>query len=79
MKLTEKLWLTDDRKTVVKDGDKRAAFLLGLAGQEISDKHAKQLGLVPGAELKHAPVDVNPDPPVAHRDAPHTAHAPHKK
>lgn len=43
--LTEKLWYTADRKSVVPDGDPRAAFLLGCAGLDIPDAEAERLGL----------------------------------
>ena len=51
MILSEKLYLAEDRKTVVKDGDKRAAFLLGVAGSRISDPVAKKLGLLDEPEV----------------------------
>lgn len=44
--LTEKLWYTADKKSVVPDGDPRAAFLLGLPGRLIGDDEAVRLGLV---------------------------------
>lgn len=37
-----KLWLTADRKTVVEDGDPKAAFLFATVGKEISDEDAKR-------------------------------------
>jgi len=43
---SERLCLTEDRKTVVKAGDKRARFLLCIKGQEIPDVIARQYGLL---------------------------------
>ncbi len=37
MKASERLFLTADRKTAVKDGDKRAVYLLAGKGQELPD------------------------------------------
>lgn len=42
---TERLWLTADRKSVVKDGDLKAAFLLVIPGGQLSDAEASQYGL----------------------------------
>lgn len=42
---TEDLFLTKDQKTIVKEGDARAAFLLARKGQTVSNKIAKALGL----------------------------------
>jgi hypothetical protein len=51
----ERLYLTSDRKTVVRDGDKDAAFLLAAVGQPIPIKLAQSLGLVDAPEVKAAP------------------------
>lgn len=50
--LTEKLWLTTDKETAVKDGDPKAHFLLGSKGHVISDDEAVRLGLVNYQEQK---------------------------
>lgn len=42
---TEKLWITADRKKVVKDGDKKARFLLCVPGQTIPKDVVKKYGL----------------------------------
>lgn len=42
----ERLYVTEDRRTVVKEGDKKAAFLLVGKGQEIPDVIARQYGLI---------------------------------
>lgn len=44
----ERLYLTADRKTVVRDGDKRMAFLLFGRGQEIPRVLAEQYGIEDG-------------------------------
>ncbi len=44
--LDRKLWLADDRATVIEDGQAGAAFLLGLEGDEITLAEAERLGLV---------------------------------
>jgi hypothetical protein len=59
MILSEKLYLTEDRKTVVPEGDKRAAFLLGIPGTRINDNLAKSLGLIPEPEALINQVTVN--------------------
>lgn len=46
MVATERLYLTADRKTVVKDGDDRAAHIFAAKGQPISDVVARQYGLL---------------------------------
>lgn len=46
VELANKCWLTADGKTVVADGDPRARFLLGLAGDEITEEQAIELGLI---------------------------------
>ena len=38
--------MTADRKTVVKDGDNRAAHIFAAKGQPISDSVARQYGLL---------------------------------
>jgi hypothetical protein len=43
--LTETLWETEAKDRVVKDGDPEARFLVGVAGQTLSDEEAKRLGL----------------------------------
>ena len=48
----ERLYLTADRKEVVKEGDPRAAFLLIAPGQYMSDSDAKRYGLLPEGEVK---------------------------
>jgi hypothetical protein len=65
MILTERLYLTEDRQTVVREGDKRAAFLLGAEGTQIPDKLAQKLGLVHAAP---ALVSADAPEPVQHRD-----------
>jgi hypothetical protein len=50
--LDEKLWLTEDKKHTVPDGDVRARFLLGLAGEEIPYELAVSCGL---AEAEESP------------------------
>jgi hypothetical protein len=42
----ERLYLAADKKTVVKAGDPKAAFLLVGEGGEIPDKQALELGLM---------------------------------
>ncbi|WP_346915054.1 helix-hairpin-helix domain-containing protein [uncultured Roseibium sp.] len=44
----QRLYLTADKKTAVAEGDKRAAFLYAVPGDEIPDSAAKQFGLVDG-------------------------------
>ncbi len=46
MIVTERLYLTADRKTVVKDGDDKAAHIFAAKGQQISDVVARQYGLL---------------------------------
>lgn len=45
VRLAEKTWLTEDQLEAVPDGDERARFLLGLAGDEIPAEQAELLGL----------------------------------
>lgn len=45
-KLDRELYLTEDKKTVVEAGDPRARYVLGVAGSEIPDEMAEELGLV---------------------------------
>lgn len=46
MIVKERLYLTANRKKVVKEGDKRAAFLLAAKGQELPNVIARQYGLL---------------------------------
>ncbi len=46
MIMTERLYLTADRKTVVKDGDDRAVHIFAAKGQQILDSVARQHGLL---------------------------------
>ena len=46
MIVTERLYLTADRKKVVKEGDPKAAFLLAAPKQELPDIVARQYGLL---------------------------------
>ncbi len=48
MKCTQRLYLTKDRKAVVADGDKRAATLYAVPGDEIPESAVKLFGLVDG-------------------------------
>lgn len=72
MILTERLYLAADGVTVVKEGDLRAAFLLGGVGAVIPDAKAKKLGLLPEPEKVLAkviePTVVTREPVVEHRD-----------
>lgn len=52
MVVTERLYLAADKKTVVKEGDKRAAYLLAAKGQEIPNIVAKQYGLLEKKKAK---------------------------
>lgn len=51
--LTERTYVNRDSTKVVPEGSPQAAFLLGLAGDEISDETAKRLGL--GVTVATAP------------------------
>jgi len=62
MKITERLYLAADRKTVVKDGDKRAAFLLAAKGQELPDVIARQYGLLKEQKKAKQPEDKQAEP-----------------
>jgi predicted flap endonuclease-1-like 5' DNA nuclease len=44
----QRLYLTADKQTAVAEGDKRAAFLYAVPGDEIPDSAAKLFGLVDG-------------------------------
>ena len=44
----ERLYVSADRKTVVREGDERAAFLLAAKGQEIPPPVVRQYGLEEG-------------------------------
>lgn len=46
MIVEERLYLSADRKQVVKEGDPLAAFLLAAEGQELPDVVARQYGLL---------------------------------
>ena len=46
MKITERLYLTADRKTVVKADDDRAVHIFAAAGQTITDDVARRYGLL---------------------------------
>lgn len=59
MILKERLWWTQDKKNIVKDGDPRAAFLLGAPGQTISDAIAKQYSIINGMLQKQGPIPIN--------------------
>lgn len=54
---TEKLWLAADQKTIVHDGDARAATLLVVKGGHIGEKQAKRLGLEKGIKIEPLMVD----------------------
>jgi hypothetical protein len=56
MIVKERLYLTADRKHVVKGGDHKAAYLLAAKGQELPDKLAMQYGLI-GGKQKKKPAD----------------------
>ena len=57
MILSETLYLTEDRKAAVREGDKRAAYLLGVKGQTVRDELATKLGLIRSQESVIASVD----------------------
>lgn len=46
IELAQKTWLTADQKEAVADGDPRARFLLGIAGEMIPEEQAIELGLI---------------------------------
>jgi len=48
MIMQERLYVTEDRQTAVREGDKRAAFLLIGKGQEVLKVIAEQYGIVDG-------------------------------
>ena len=60
--LDRKLWLTADKDDIVEDGDDRAAFLLGLAGDEIPDDEAERLGLTGSKKEAAKPADKSRKP-----------------
>jgi hypothetical protein len=72
MTLSEKLYLTADRKSVVREGDPSAAFLLGVPGTVISDATAKRLGLLkdnaPNQPVTQDPDVETRDPEITNRD-----------
>jgi hypothetical protein len=45
-KLDRPLYLTEDKKEVVEEGDPRARYVLGVEGSEIPDELAEELGLL---------------------------------
>jgi hypothetical protein len=49
----ERLYVTADRQKAVREGDKKAAFLLVAEGQEILEVVAKQYGIVDGRVKQH--------------------------
>ena len=66
---TERLWLTADRKHVVRDGDPKAANLLTVAGREIPAELVEKFdlddnGLPPYFRQKHVYVERADGPPV---------------
>ena len=66
MKVTERLYLAADHKTVVKGNDKRAAFLLAAKGQELPDIIARQYGLLrkkPAKKQEEQPEDKQAEEP----------------
>ena len=46
MVVSERLYLTADRKTVVKEGDGKAVHIFAAAGQRITDDVARRYGLL---------------------------------
>jgi len=48
MIMRERLHVTEDRQVAVRDGDKRAAFLLVAKGQEVPKVIAEKYGIVDG-------------------------------
>lgn len=44
--LEERVWLTEDKKEAVPDGDRKARFLLGNPGDELAIELARRYGLV---------------------------------
>ena len=48
MVLKERLWYTNDKEKVVKDGNDEAAFLFGAPNQTIPDALAKKFNIVDG-------------------------------
>lgn len=69
MTLKERTYLTSDRSLAVREGDRRAAFLLGVAGTVIKDELAKKLGLLE-ADSATATESGSPGPipEVSHRE-----------
>ena len=71
MILTEALYWAGDRRTIVKAGDSRAAYLIGGAGKYIPDDVARKLGIgitrLPAHAGDPAPVQVR-DPEIEQRD-----------
>lgn len=48
MQATERLYLTENRKQLVREGDSRGAFLYAAPGDEIPDSAVEMFGLVDG-------------------------------
>lgn len=57
---TKRIYLTEDKKSAVYEGDVRAAFLLAGIGGEIKDAEAKRLGLLDEPKPVVPPVDLPP-------------------
>lgn len=51
----ERLWLADDGKTIVKDGDPRAASLLAAPGGQIPPRWVERLGITEASLAADAP------------------------
>lgn len=48
MQCTQRLYLTEDKQKLVGEGDKKAAFLYAVPGDEIPDSAVEKFGLVDG-------------------------------
>lgn len=75
MILTERLYFTEDRKLIVREGDLRAAFLLGGPGAIVPDRlsalvvQSEALAVVqPEADRNNAPQILTRDPEIESRD-----------
>lgn len=62
VRLAEKTWLTEDQCTAVAEGDERARFLLGLAGDEIPAEQAELLGLDAPRKMRRSHQDKQRQP-----------------
>ncbi len=62
-KAKEKVWLKADRKTLVKDGDPEAAFLLARKGQLVSDTSVANF---PGGDTFFEDVNQKAQEPSSH-------------